>query len=482
MAVLDESDVVVFANEAMAKRTGVPIEQLIGIECSFLNESARHPLKESLAPPIDWDRATIRFEGTESKETRILLPLNVPSDGPIGAPLGVTAEDRSRVGASPSALLLIYLSQDVTDLIGAIDPIYRELLPDVPLPSASDASGVDGLDELWVTHGASLQTSRMRKQAAIACELSCSIAIVGEYCEERENLAKTIHRWHLQKKNKTLHPSSMIRVDCNLLDATLLDHVLEAIDESSVAYGDAMSVLLSRLDELSEELVVAIDRYVSQHPNIQFLVTTKDPLDGTTGKSESWERLWCRVSHHVVTIPDLRSRLEDLDALMNGWFKARRLSEEKGLRDFSKSIQTHLVISSSAKDALYAYPWPGSYSELSSSLEHAWNRAQGERIERSHLPIAVRTAPSHLSNHPSEMNGVEPIDLDQVLESIERQLIEEALASCQGNRSAAAKLLNVSRARLIRRLQQWGLASEGVSPSETPIVDDDPPMFEEINE
>jgi len=54
-------------------------------------------------------------------------------------------------------------------------------------------------------------------------------------------------------------------------------------------------------------------------------------------------------------------------------------------------------------------------------------------------------------------------------------LILGALEHVKGNRSAAAKLLYVSRARLIRRLQQWGLDKESPEP-----LDDDLPKFEEI--
>jgi DNA-binding NtrC family response regulator len=71
-----------------------------------------------------------------------------------------------------------------------------------------------------------------------------------------------------------------------------------------------------------------------------------------------------------------------------------------------------------------------------------------------------------------------PIELDRVLEQLERDLILRALERKKSNRTAAAQLLGISRARLLRKLQQWGLgASESTSE-----IEDDSPIFEEVDE
>jgi DNA-binding NtrC family response regulator len=66
--------------------------------------------------------------------------------------------------------------------------------------------------------------------------------------------------------------------------------------------------------------------------------------------------------------------------------------------------------------------------------------------------------------------------LDAILEDVERTMIMRAVERFPSNKTAAAKLLNISRARLLRRLQQWGVQVE----SESKDSDDDLPVFNEL--
>ena len=93
-------------------------------------------------------------------------------------------------------------------------------------------------------------------------------------------------------------------------------------------------------------------------------------------------------------------------------------------------------------------------------------------LDETHLPISLRTYPSHIER----VEANEPIVLDEVLERVERMLIEQALASHPRNNTAAAKSLGISRARLLRRMQQWGLGS---APSASSPGDE--VIFEELD-
>jgi DNA-binding NtrC family response regulator len=165
--------------------------------------------------------------------------------------------------------------------------------------------------------------------------------------------------------------------------------------------------------------------------------------------------------------------LEDLEALMVAWFQDWQWRQSTGLRDSSKRQVTQMPMTQEFKDAMFAFPWYGDLDELSATLQHAIRAADGQELSFDQLPVSVRTATSYIEKNQT----IEPIDLDAVLESIERKLILEAIEHCKGNRSAASKLLNISRARMIRRLQQWGIAPAVQDSTEDP----DLPMFEEID-
>jgi transcriptional regulator with PAS, ATPase and Fis domain len=124
-------------------------------------------------------------------------------------------------------------------------------------------------------------------------------------------------------------------------------------------------------------------------------------------------------------------------------------------------------------DALLAYSWPGDIDELDQALVHATRTATQGVLEESHLPISLRTYPSHIERPVAP----DPIDLDQVLERLERMLIERAISLHPRNNTAAAKSLGISRARLLRRMQQWGLGSQPAASPESDEV-----IFEELDE
>jgi DNA-binding NtrC family response regulator len=98
-------------------------------------------------------------------------------------------------------------------------------------------------------------------------------------------------------------------------------------------------------------------------------------------------------------------------------------------------------------------------------------KTQERLLDETHLPISLRTFPSHIER----LSPPEPIVLDDELKSYERKLIERALRDHPRNNTAAAKALGISRARLLRRMQQWGLGSPQSTTRPTDQV-----VFEEV--
>jgi DNA-binding NtrC family response regulator len=110
-------------------------------------------------------------------------------------------------------------------------------------------------------------------------------------------------------------------------------------------------------------------------------------------------------------------------------------------------------------DALLAYDWPGNVRELRTAIEHGVVMATGKQITLRDLPMAVRQAataklPGGVS--PTEAFGEKTSPLD--LHETERRLIAQALAATNGNVTAAAKKLGISRRTLHRKINEMNLA------------------------
>jgi DNA-binding NtrC family response regulator len=150
-------------------------------------------------------------------------------------------------------------------------------------------------------------------------------------------------------------------------------------------------------------------------------------------------------------MPPLRERKEDIPILVRGF-----------LRHFCKENQKPLLeLAPDAMDALLIYDWPGNIRELRTAIEHGVVMATGKQITLRDLPMAVRQAatgklPGGVS--PTEAFGEKTSPLD--LHETERRLIAQALAATNGNVTAAAKKLGISRRTLHRKINEMNLSKK----------------------
>ena len=100
------------------------------------------------------------------------------------------------------------------------------------------------------------------------------------------------------------------------------------------------------------------------------------------------------------------------------------------------------------------YAWPGQIDELAAVVREAATQAEESEIRAADLPKRLRHAAEAVryTRQPAE-----PIDLEQFLARVEKELIERALREAKGNKSQAARLLGLTRPRLYRRMVQLGL-------------------------
>ena len=146
-----------------------------------------------------------------------------------------------------------------------------------------------------------------------------------------------------------------------------------------------------------------------------------------------------------IVMPPLRERKDDIPLLVRAF-----------LRQFSKANNKQVVdLAPESMNALLTYNWPGNVRELRTAIEHGVVMATGEKITPRDLPSALRQAagtslPRGIS--PSKAFGEKSSPLD--LHETERKLILQALATTNGNVTAAAKKLGISRRTLHRKINE----------------------------
>lgn len=142
----------------------------------------------------------------------------------------------------------------------------------------------------------------------------------------------------------------------------------------------------------------------------------------------------------IESVP-LASRVEDIPLLATAMLDARHAAGEGTAERLSRV----------ALDALVIYPWPNNFTELDQAIRHAVGRATGPSIGIEHLPLAIR---SYRPGENPSLAKSATVSLDDAVVLYELRLIDEALEAAAGNRAEAARRLGISRARLLRKIDE----------------------------
>ena len=152
-----------------------------------------------------------------------------------------------------------------------------------------------------------------------------------------------------------------------------------------------------------------------------------------------FEDLFYRLNVFTITLPPLRDRKDDI-ALIARQCLAESVSEHGRVK----------VLSPAALEALYAHRWPGNVRELRNVIERAAILSGDERtIRPEHLLIQRRSAASASDS----VGEIRIPRTGKTLAAVEREAIQIALRLTNGNRSAAARMLGISRPRLARKIR-----------------------------
>ncbi len=462
--VLSEDDQLVFANESMGLFVGRSSDSLLGLRCNAeipADGSMDASLSAFFALPIHWSRSVLKLipesgrplSGLDAKTERVDQAFDATSPTSKWFRCLIPLEQQGSVLCvfCPTTQLAL---QEVVDEQSAIT--HRMM--------RTNRSKYTYLDNLWYLQGPSPGARRALDQVQLAIANPSSLTVFGQFGSGRSWLAQSIQsqRRKINSEGKFSINDSMIRIDCKLMDNELLTSMLESIVESQNSERTVTTILLDNLEGLSDECVCPVLSFLIAQDQIICLATCDPSAVSTRIQNHAlWGELFSRTGILRVDLPSLADRLEDIPILVSAWFASR-----------PKPSVASCEISDTFLDALAAYSWPGGIEEFSDSLDHAFKNADGMQLADKDLPVNIRTYVSHVEQSQAD----ESVDLDAILEDVERTMIMRALERFPQNKSSAAKILNISRARLLRRLQQWGIQSESGSVES----DDDTPDFNEV--
>ena len=292
--------------------------------------------------------------------------------------------------------------------------------------------------------------------------MQATVLLLGETGTGKEMVAKSIHQLSRRAKKP------MVTVHCAALAPTLLESELFGHEKGAFTganerrigrfeQADGGTLFLDEIGEIDSTTQVKLLRFLGERSferlgssktissDVRMISATNKDLAALVKEGSFREDLFYRLKVVPIELPPLRQRLSDVPLLAQAF--AMEFAELNG-----KSVSG---LSAEALDVMMAYSWPGNVRELRAAMEHAVVFCRSDCITIRDLPAEVRTGVSSLSaEHRSEAPALTG---EMTVKDAERELIVNALKECGGNRTLAAKKLDISRRTLHRKLHKYHL-------------------------
>lgn len=296
----------------------------------------------------------------------------------------------------------------------------------------------------------------IKKVAAV----KSNVLLLGESGTGKELVAQAIHYNSERKK------APFVAVNCgaipeNLIESELFGHVRGAFTDAVAARkglfeeADGGTLFLDEIGELPLALQVKLLRVLQESEvkrvggssivkvDVRVVAATTKNLAEEAKEGRFREDLYYRLNVLVLTLPPLRERMEDLPLLAEHFINSGR--ERLGVG--TKSIDR------GALKALNAYSWPGNVRELENAIERAMVMAEGDVLTESDLPPEVGRPLQDCAIKLPE----DDLSIKKNGRMLEDMLIRKALEKTGGNRTHAAKLLEISHRALIYKIKDYHL-------------------------
>lgn len=283
-------------------------------------------------------------------------------------------------------------------------------------------------------------------------DLPSTVLITGETGTGKELVAEALHVKSEHRKGP------LVKVNCvalsdNLLESELFGHVRGAFTgaikdrKGRFELAQGGTIFLDEIGDISPRMQVRLLRVLQEKQvervgesvpikvDARVVTATNQDLEEKVRKGEFREDLYYRLKVITLPLPPLRDRLEDLPLLQEHFRKRFNRELNRDVAGFSPEVV----------DLFMNYNWPGNVRQLQHVLEHAFIRCHAGVIELQHLPPDIVS----LADSPAASTVGD-----------ECQSIYAALDRTDWNKAKAARLLQIDRKTLYRKMERWNISPE----------------------
>ena len=280
-----------------------------------------------------------------------------------------------------------------------------------------------------------------------------NILVTGESGTGKEFLAKYVHY------SSPRHRKPLVTVNCSALPKDLVESELFGYEKGAFTGASTSgksgrfelaqegTLFLDEIGDLHAEAQAKILRFLQERElqrvggtqtlrlDVRIIAATNQDLESIIKKGEFREDLYYRLNVMRIHLPPLRERKEDIPLFALHFINVFNQEFGKKILGLMPNVETKLL----------EYDWPGNIRELRNVIERAVHLARGPYLTEEHLRAENLLASTAPRGTPW---GGEQLSLREM----EREYVKSVLTSARGNKSQAAEVLGISRARLRRIL------------------------------
>ncbi|MDT5121262.1 MAG: two-component system, NtrC family, response regulator AtoC [Acidobacteriota bacterium] len=315
--------------------------------------------------------------------------------------------------------------------------------------------------------GISNKLQAVFRQMAKVAPIDATVLIEGESGTGKEMVARAIHR-------KSLRASKpFVAVNCGAIPQALFES--EFFGHERGAFTDAREARMGRfeqaqdgtlfLDEvgelpletqvkllraLQEKEITRVGGRASIKLDVRVIAATNVDLERAVASGRFREDLYWRLNVVKLTLPPLRERREDIPLIIDHLME--RFNRELGLNVSA--------LSTDARRLLEMFDWPGNVRELENAVCSAMIMSEGGTVTARDLPPRIRgeaETTTHAAGARDITKGTISDAVREATEKLEKMMIVSRLAEFNGNRTATADSLGISRKTLFNKMRQYGL-------------------------
>jgi transcriptional regulator of acetoin/glycerol metabolism len=303
-----------------------------------------------------------------------------------------------------------------------------------------------------------LEMKKIIDFAKKAAKSDCNILIQGESGTGKELISQSIHNY----SNRARGP--FVAVNCASIPSELVESELFGYEKGAFTgaskeghpgkfeLADGGTIFLDEIGELPLDIqskllrvldngkIVRVGGTFEKQLDVRIIGATNRILKNEIKKQNFREDLYYRLSvMEIKTIP-LRKRKEDMDLLVGEFINNLNLKNKNRVINVKQSYM----------DNLKKYDWPGNIRELKNVVERDYYISEEEMVNTEKLDYIINEDIINIKPLKEELTIIP-------LSELEENAIRNAIKKCDGNIQLTAKLLNIGRATLYRKLKSYGL-------------------------